>query len=172
MLLRNPVISRALFSLAVLSSAFLLFLVQPMIAKQILPYLGGSPAVWQTSMVFFQTLLLLGYAYAHFSHRWLGNKRQIYLHVTLFLGSLLFLPITLHTQTPFHAAQQPVGWLLYALLVSIGLPFFLLSANAPMLQHWFSQTHDEAAENPYFLYGASNFGSFAALLSYPFLIEP
>ena len=153
-------------------SAFLIFLVQPMVTKMLLPFLGGTSAVWNTSMVFYQLLLLAGYLYAHIGLRCLGAKKQTILHISLLILALITLPLTLHTTIDIEAAQNPIWWLLSVLLISVGLPFFLLSANAPLIQSWFARTTHKNASNPYFLYSASNFGSFIALLSYPFLIEP
>ncbi len=163
---------RTSFTLAIFSSAFLLFLIQPMMSKLVLPHLGGSPAVWQTSIMFYQALLLCGYLYAHLSHRIFGNRGQIRLQLVIVGLSLICLPLTLKTAGNIDPSQEPVMWLLVALLFSVGMPFFLLASNSPMMQHWFAQLPDEAAENPYFLYSASNLGSFIALLGYPFLLEP
>ncbi len=160
------------YTAAIFVSAFLLFLIQPILAKELLPHLGGTPAVWNTSMIFYQSLLLGGYLYAHLSTGWLGMRRQPLIHVALIGASLLFLPVTLHTELWFAPEASPIPWLLLVLLASIGLPFFLLSANAPILQKWYAHTGHPSAGNPYFLYSASNLGSFLALLGYPFLIEP
>lgn len=161
-----------LFSLAMFLSALLLFLVQPMFAKMALPLLGGTPAVWNTCMVFYQAVLLAGYAYAHWSAQFLGVRRQALLHLALLAAVLAVLPIEAARGWTPPAAGNPVPWLLMLLAVSVGLPFFVLSATAPMLQKWFAQTPHPAAPDPYFLYGASNLGSMAALLSYPVLVEP
>lgn len=163
---------RLLFTLTVFLSAFLLFLVQPLMARLILPLLGGSPAVWQTSMMFFQLLLLGGYFYVHLTRQYLDVARQWRLHVCLLVASLLFLPLSLTTMPGMDGPEQPVTWLVLALLMSVSLPFFVLSASAPLLQRWFSLLDDPAAGNPYFLYSASNLGSMIALLGYPFFIEP
>lgn len=163
---------RLLFTLTILLSAFLLFLIQPMLSKIILPRLGGSPAVWQTAMMFYQTLLLGGYIYAHASTRWLGTRRQSRFHIAFLLVSCICLPISLHVTTLFDPSTEPVRYLLVTLFLTIGLPFFILSANAPLIQHWYACHAHTASRNPYTLYSASNFGSFTALLSYPFLIEP
>lgn len=162
---------RALFTLSILLSAFLLFLIQPMLSKIILPQLGGSPAVWQTAMMFYQALLLGGYVYAHASTRWLGTRMQSRLHGALLLVSFAALPISLYATSLFAPTAEPVSFLLVSLLLTIGLPFFVLSANAPLVQHWYASHHATRQFNPYVLYSASNLGSFAALLAYPFLIE-
>ncbi len=161
----------ALFSATLFVSAFLMFLVEPMIARMVLPLLGGAPAVWNTCLVFFQAVLVGGYAYAHGATGWLGLRRHIVVHSVLLLAPLLVLPIALH-QPPPTAGQHPVAWLLLVLTASIGLPFFVVSTSAAVLQKWFSATDHESARDPYFLYVASNLGSFIALLAYPVIVEP
>ncbi len=163
----------SLFAVAIFLNATLLFSVQPLFTKMVLPLLGGSPAVWNTCLLFFQTLLLAGYLYAHLTSRWLSDRAQALLHLAL-LGSAVFvLPIHVPASWSHPPGMAlPIGWLLGLLTVSFGLPFFVLSAGAPMLQRWFAGTRHTAAHNPYFLYAASNLGSFAALLAYPFVIEP
>lgn len=153
-----------------LFSALLLFSIQPLAGKLLLPLLGGAPAVWNTVMVFFQAMLLLGYAYAHWSVRFLGLRRQPWVHVGLLVVAGLTLPFAMRAEgTNFN---QPAFWVLITLAREIGLPVFALAATAPLLQKWFSSTDDPAAADPYFLYAASNAGSFAALFAYPLLIEP
>lgn len=164
----------ALFAITLLLNALLLFLVQPMIARMLLPYLGGTPAVWNTCMVFFQALLLAGYAYSHLITQWLTVRTQTVLHCGLLVVAAIVFPLemsesslqSLNSQTP------PVFWLLKSLLLMVGLPFFMLSTGGPLLQQWFSTTKHSSAKDPYFLYSASNLGSLAALLGYPLLIEP
>jgi len=163
----------SVFAAAIFLNAALLFSVQPLFTKMVLPLLGGSPAVWNTCLLFFQALLLGGYLYAHLTSRWLSSRTQAILHVSLLIAAILVLPI--HVPESWRqppGIALPIGWLLGLLTVSLGLPFFLLSAGAPMMQRWFAGTRHAAAQNPYFLYAASNLGSFAALLAYPFLIEP
>lgn len=160
-----------LFAGTLFFSAFLMFLVEPMIARLVLPLLGGSPSVWNTCLVFFQAMLLGGYAYAHGATRYLGVRRHIVVHAALLMLPLLVLPIGLHHAAP-AVSDSPAAWLLVALLGSIGLPFFVLSTSAAVLQKWFSATDDRSAGDPYFLYAASNLGSFIALLAYPLLVEP
>jgi hypothetical protein len=160
-----------LFAATLFASAFLMFLVEPMIARMVLPLLGGAPAVWNTCLVFFQAMLLFGYAYAHGATRYLGVRRHLVLHSIVLLLPLLVLPIGLHHATP-QPSENPVIWLLVVLFGSIGLPFFVLSTSAAVLQKWFSATDDTAARDPYFLYAASNLGSFIALLAYPLIVEP
>jgi hypothetical protein len=161
-----------LFTVTLFVSATLLFLVQPMIAKMVLPLLGGTPAVWNTCMVFFQAVLLAGYSYAHATTAWLGVRRQLLLHLPLLLVPLVVLPLGIrHGWTP-PASANPIPWLLLFLTVSVGLPFFVLSTSAPLLQKWFAATGHPAGRDPYFLYAASNLGSMLALLGYPVLVEP
>lgn len=160
-----------LFGAGLWASAVLMFLVEPMAAKMVLPHLGGAPAVWNTCVVFFQGMLLAGYAYAHAGPGWLGVHRHAIIHVGLLLGSTLALPSALRMGSP-AGDSDPIGWLLLELLTSLGLPFFLLATTAPLLQKWFSRTRHQAARDPYFLYAASNFGSLVGLLLYPAVVEP
>jgi spermidine synthase len=161
-----------LFSFTLFISAFLLFWVQLMFAKMILPALGGSPSVWNTCLFFFQATLLLGYGYSHLTTRWWGTRRQAIIHSLLLLLPIAFLPITVAKGwVPPHDAN-PVPWLLALLLVSVGLPFFVVSTSAPLVQKWFADTDHPASSDPYFLYTASNLGSMLGVLSYPILIEP
>jgi spermidine synthase len=153
-------------------SALLLFLVQPMVGKMILPMLGGSPAVWNTCMVFFQAMLLAGYLYAHATTSWLGPRKQAVLHLVLLAVPFLVLPIAVNKALAPEGEANPVIGVLVLLVVTVGLPFFVVSASAPLLQKWFASTDHPAAQDPYFLYGASNLGSMLALVFYPWLIEP
>jgi len=150
------------FPVTIFLSAFLLFQVQPIIARKLLPQFGGTPAVWSTCLLFFQAVLLAGYVYAH----WLERK---WLHVTLLAASLLFLPIAVHSAIG-AGAGGPTKQILLLLAVSVGGPYFLLSSTAPLIQRWFAAANPN--ESPWRLYALSNFGSFLALLSYPFAIEP
>jgi hypothetical protein len=161
----------ALFVLTIFLSAALLFLVQPMFAKMLLPLLGGTPAVWNTSVVFFQLALLAGYLYAHLVVRWLDARRQAVLHAAVLLLPAMALPITVRAPGD-PSSTGPAAWLFAALLLSVGLPFFAVSTSAPLLQRWFARTTHRAARDPYFLYAASNAGSLGALVAYPFVIEP
>jgi hypothetical protein len=161
-----------LYAAALLLSAALLFMLQPMVARMILPFLGGSPAVWNTCLLFFQSVLLLGYLYAHFAGKWLGIKRQMVVHVALIAAALYFLPVTIPPGLMERLDINPVHKVLGVLLLSVGFPFLVLSANAPLLQKWFSTTDHRAARDPYFLYAASNAGSLLGLLAYPFWLEP
>jgi hypothetical protein len=153
-------------------SAALLFWVQPMFGKTVLPLLGGSPAVWNTCMVFYQATLMAGYAYAHVSAKRLGLRPQAMLHLGLLALVLISLPVGLPEGWRPPAEGGPHGWLFLLLLVSVGPGFFVISATAPMLQKWFSRMSHPASKDPYFLYAASNLGSMGALLGYPLLIEP
>lgn len=161
-----------LYTLAIFVNATLLFLVQPMFARMVLPLLGGSPAVWNTSLVFFQAVLLAGYAYAHATSKWLGVKKQAILHCVLLLLPLFLLPIAVPAGWTPPAQNNPIPWLLALLSVSVGMPFFVISAGSPLLQKWFAATGHHAAQDPYFLYAASNLGSMMALLGYPIFVEP
>ncbi|OYX36447.1 MAG: spermidine synthase [Caulobacterales bacterium 32-69-10] len=162
-----------LFAGAVFMSAALVFLVEPMMGKLILPLLGGSPAVWNTSLAFFQIALLVGYAYAHGLQRWIRSVRaQAVIHVAVLLAAALTLPLRLSAvmgEPP--AAGMPALWLMGMLTLSIGAPFAALSATAPLLQAWYARTRG-GEQNPYVLYAASNLGSLLALLAYPAIVEP
>ena len=162
------------FPLTLFVGSSLLFLVQPMIAKMLLSRLGGSPAIWNTCMVFFQAVLLAGYAYAHAISAYLNLRRQIIVHVAVLLlpCSVSLLPIAVAADATPPGTGNPSLWLLGTLAVGVGLPFFAVSATAPLLQKWFASSGDTAATDPYYLYVSSNLGSVLALLSYPFLLEP
>lgn len=150
-------------------SAFLLFLVQPIIAKQILPWFGGSSAVWTTALVFFQSILLAGYAYADLTTR-MGVRRQTLTHIGLLVVSLLTLPILASAQWQPRGDEEPISRILLLLTVTIGLPYFLLSATTPLLQSWYWQRFKSVV--PYRLFALSNFASLLALVGFPFLFEP
>ncbi|HZZ82640.1 MAG TPA: hypothetical protein VFE62_29350, partial [Gemmataceae bacterium] len=159
------------FAVSLFASAILLFLVQPMIGKMILPQLGGTPAVWNTCMVFFQGVLLIGYGYTHMLATTQPTRRQVLIH-----GALLFLPFIV---LPFSLGEwhpptdsNPIFSLMGKLALMVGLPFFMVSTTAPLLQKWFHHTGHHAAKDPYFLYGASNFGSMLGLALYPTVMEP
>jgi hypothetical protein len=153
-------------------SAGLMFLIEPMVAKIVLPRLGGSPAVWSTCLLFFQAVLLLGYAYAHALTRLLSRPMQILVHVGLVLPlAALTLPVDLGAGAP-PPGEAPALWLLRRLALAAGPPVFVISATAPLLQSWFADLDHEAAGDPYFLYAGSNAGSLLALLAYPLLVEP
>ena len=161
-----------LYAAALFVSALLLFSIQPMFAKMVLPKLGGAPAVWSVAMVFFQTVLLAGYAYAYVLNRLLPPRWAAMFQLLLLSITATMLPIAI---APGWGAPPQDGtalWLFGLFAVSIGLPFFTLSASAPLLQSWFASSGHKQAGNPYVLYAASNLGSFAALLAYPAIIEP
>jgi hypothetical protein len=160
------------FTVSMFVSAALLFLVEPMLAKMALPMLGGTPAVWNTCLVFFQTMLLAGYLYAYAVTKWLSRRVQIILHISVALTPLAVLPLHIPAGWEPPSQSSPVLWVLAMLSVAVGLPFFLLSASTPMLQRWFSHSGHKSANDPYFLYAASNAGSLVGLLGYPLLLEP
>jgi hypothetical protein len=162
-----------LFGVTIFVSSALLFSIQPMIAKMLLPLLGGTPAVWNTCMVFFQAVLLCGYAYALVVSRW-PLKRQLVAQLVMLCLAFISLPIGISHSwaNSVPPSDNPSLWLLLCLAASVGLPFFIVSSNSPLLQKWFSRTSTEAARDPYFLYSASNAGSLLALLAYPALMEP
>jgi hypothetical protein len=191
---------RALYAVALFVSAMLLFVVQPMVAKMILPLLGGTPAVWTTCLVFFQATLLLGYLYSHAAARWMRPRTQSGVHLVMLavpflMLPLMTLPLRLEHVWPLEGSAppilavvhhlgistwleqprdpaHPVFWLLLLLAVSVGIPFFVVSATAPLLQHWFACTGQPKANDPYVLYAASNAGSILGLIGYPILVEP
>jgi spermidine synthase len=160
------------FAATLFTSAFLIFAVQPMASKMLLPLLGGSPSVWNTAMVFFQAMLLAGYAYAHFVAKYLPLKMQAILHLALLIVFTCVLPLALPVDAQAPEESGQALWQLGVMLTSIGGPFFVLAASAPLFQHWFASSGHEDAENPYFLYAISNTGSMLALLGYPLLAEP
>jgi hypothetical protein len=160
------------FTSAIFVSAFLLFAVQPMFAKMVLPRLGGSPSVWSVAMCFFQAALLIGYAYAHLLTRTLSLMSAVVVHVGISLLALVALPIGLAVGWDRPPLDYTAFWLIGLFAVSIGIPFIAVSANSPLLQVWFSRTGHPHAGDPYFLYGSSNVGSLIALLGYPILFEP
>ncbi|GAC1644624.1 MAG: fused MFS/spermidine synthase [Candidatus Dormibacteraceae bacterium] len=162
----------AVFTICLFGSAFLLFLVEPMVGKMVLPLAGGTPAVWTTSVLFFQTVLLVGYGYSHWLAMRLQWRFQGLLHGLILLVPLAVLPIHLIPGWNPPTSESPVFWLVLLLSVTVGLPFFVLSTTSPLIQYWFSRTGHPHARDPYFLYRASNLGSALGLLSYPALIEP
>jgi len=161
-----------LFSVAIFLNALLLFWMQPMFARMVLPLLGGAPAVWNTALVFFQAGLLAGYAYAHFINARLAVRWQGPVHMAVMLVPLAVLPIGIAQGWTPPADAHPVPWLMALMTVSVGLPFFAVATNGALLQHWFSRTGHRDAGDPYFLYSASNLGSLIALLGYPVLFAP
>jgi hypothetical protein len=160
------------YTAAIFVSALLLFSVQPLFTKMVLPRLGGSPAVWSVAMVFFQSLLLGGYAYAHFLMQLRNRTLPVVIHLVLLGCAMLTLPLSIASGWGDPPTSGYALWLLGLFAVSIGLPFFALAANNPLLQAWFVRTGHPNGPDPYFLYASSNIGSFLALLSYPVLLEP
>ncbi len=160
----------ALYALTIFTSAVLLFLVQPIIAKQILPWFGGSAAVWTTCMVFFQFVLLFGYAYADWTTRWLKPRRQALMHLSLLVLSLAVLPIIADAAWKPAGEEEPTWRILGLLTLTIGLPYFLLSTTGPLVQAWFARRFPNATV--YRLFALSNFGSLLSLIAYPFAVEP
>jgi hypothetical protein len=160
------------YTAAIFVSALLLFSVQPLFTKMVLPRLGGSPAVWSVAMVFFQSLLLAGYAYAHYLMRLRNRMIPVAVHLVLLAVALATLPLSIAGGWGEPPASGYAIWLLGLFAVSIGLPFFALAANNPLLQAWFVRSGHPNGPDPYFLYASSNIGSFLALLSYPVLLEP
>ena len=161
-----------LFGATMFLSALLLFWVQLITAKMLLPRLGGTPAVWTTCMLFFQVLLLAGYSYVLVTTAWIGPRKQATLHLALLLLSLLFLPLASGSLPSISERSNPALWLFAHLLTVLGLPIFLISTTSPLLQKWFTRTGHTAANDPYFLFSISNAGSLLALLSYPLILEP
>lgn len=164
----------SLFAATLFAGAFLLFWIEPLIAKLLLPLLGGTPSVWNTCMLFFQVMLLAGYAYVLAITKWLGPRQQAGFHLMLLMFAAISLPIGVSAAAAgsVPAQSNPILWLLGILLTTVGFPFFVISATAPLLQKWFSETRHPSARDPYFLYAASNAGSFAALIGFPLLLEP
>ena len=157
------------FPLTIFLGAFLLFQVQPLIGKYILPWFGGGPGVWTTCMLFFQVLLLAGYAYAHLVTKYLRPRKQIILHTTLVIVAVAMLPIVPSDSWKPHGTENPTLYILLILTVALGLPYFVLSTTGPLIQHWFLLSNP--GRSPYRLYALSNGGSLLALMSYPFYFE-
>jgi hypothetical protein len=166
----SPAIGRFFFAATVLLSAFLLFQVQPLLGKSILPWFGGSPAVWTTAMLFFQITLFAGYAYAHGIVRFLPTTAQAGLHTIVLTAACLLLPIVPAESWKGRDVEDPTGVIFALLAVTVGLPYFALSATGPLLQAWYHAW--KADGSPYRLYALSNAGSLAGLLTYPLLVEP
>ncbi len=176
-----PAVMLLVFAFTLFVSASLLFLIEPMVGKMMLPLMGGTPAVWNTCMVFFQAVLLAGYGYAHATTKWLGPRNQARAHlavlVTPFLLFALNAALAAGVLAPnrifiFGQESNPIPALLLVLTLSVGVPMFVVCTGAPLLQRWFASTDHPAARDPYFLYGASNLGSMLALVGYPFVVEP
>src|SRR5215813_11060013 len=162
----------ATFTAAITLSAALVFMVQPMFTKMVLPRFGGAPSVWSMAIVFFQAALLAGYAYAHWLTRYASGRASVAIHLVVMVAAAFALPLSIAVGWDRPPATAEALWLIGLFTASIGLPFFALAANSPLLQAWFARTDHPAAKDPYFLYAASNVGSFLALVSYPIVIEP
>lgn len=170
-----------LYAVTLFVSAFLLFLVQPIVGKMLLPTLGGTPLAWNTCMVFFQILLLGGYLYSHLTTKWFGVHKQSRWHLVLLGLTLLVLavvagiykqPVAIDKDLTPQGQDLPIFGILLVLFLAVGVPFFAIATSAPLLQRWFSQSGHSAAKDPYFLYAASNVGSVLALVVYPLWVEP
>jgi spermidine synthase len=161
-----------IFTATIFLNAFLLFLIEPIVARMLQPLLGGAPAIWNTAMVFYQAALLGGYVYAHFFTRLLGIRRQAFFHLGLLILAAIVLPIQIPAGWNPPVEENPISWLILALCAIVGLPFFAISAGNPLLQRWFAATGHPISTDPYFLYSAGNLGSMIGLISYPVLVEP
>ena len=159
-----------LFAVTIFLSAFLLFQIQPMMAKFILPWFGGGPGVWTVCLLFFQVCLLAGYAYAHAISHFFSRRTQVIVHVVLLVAALFFLPIAPSARWGPELGVNPTWRILLMLTFCLGLPYFVLASTGTLLQAWFSRVH--SGVSPYRLYALSNAGSLLALVSYPFLFEP
>jgi hypothetical protein len=171
-LARNASAMMWVFTVTTFLSALLLFAIQPMFAKMVLPVLGGSPSVWSVSVFFFQAALLAGYLYAHLLITRSPPHLTGLIHLGVCVVAVICLPIGLSRLWGDPPAGEPYFWQLGMFATSIGLPFIAVSANAPLLQAWFARTGHPNARDPYFMYAASNLGSLIALLGYPFFLEP
>ena len=160
------------FTLTIFLSAGLLFFIQPLFAKLVLPILGGSSSVWTTAMLFFQSVLVVGYIYAHLSTKYLPIKWQLGLHIALWACALIFVPISVQMNWISDPSKISTGQTLIIFAIGVGVPFAVLAANAPLIQKWYSMTNGPSSDDPYFLYSASNVGSLLALLAFPFVAEP
>ena len=161
-----------LFTVTIFTSALLLFFVQPLFTRIVLPQIGGAAAVWTTAMLFFQTVLIGGYVYAHLLTRHLPVRAQIGVHLALLCLAVIFLPLAVPAGWEYNADQPVVTQTLWLYALGVGLPFAVLSANAPLIQSWYRRSGGPSAEDPYFLYAASNLGSLVALLAFPLVAEP
>lgn len=168
----SPRVIAAVLTLTVFINAALLFSVEPLISKLVLPLLGGTPSVWNTCLVFFQAALLVGYAYAHALTRVRNTRRRAVLHIVVLALSCISLPLAIRATGDPPPGGAGILWLLALLTATLGVPFVMLASGAPILQRWLADSRHPDAANPYFLYAASNLGSLIALLSYPVLIEP
>jgi hypothetical protein len=161
-----------LFTATIFTSALLLFFVQPLFTRMVLPQIGGAAAVWTTAMLFFQTVLIGGYLYAHILTRYVPPLAQVAIHIALLLLALLFLPLAVPDGWQYDPSRPVVTQTLWLYALGVGLPFAVLSATAPLIQSWYRRSGGPSADDPYFLYAASNFGSLVALLAFPLVAEP
>ena len=161
-----------LFTATIFTSALLLFFVQPLFTRMVLPQIGGAAAVWTTAMLFFQTVLIGGYLYAHLMTRHVPTLAQVGIHIAMLLLALMFLPLAVPEGWQYDPARPVVTQTLWLYAVGVGLPFGVLSANAPLIQSWYRKSGGPSADDPYFLYAASNLGSLVALLAFPLVAEP
>lgn len=169
---RSGRIVPVLFTATIFTSALLLFFVQPLFTRLVLPQIGGAPAVWTTAMLFFQTVLIGGYLYAHLMTRHVPTLAQVAIHIALLLLALMVLPLAVPAGWQYDPARPVVTQTLWLYLLGVGLPFAVLSANAPLIQSWYRKSGGPNADDPYFLYAASNLGSLVALLAFPLVAEP
>jgi hypothetical protein len=161
-----------LFAITLFLGSFLLFVVEPMVARMVLPVMGGVPMVWNTCVVFFQMMLLVGYGYAYGASKWIDLRRHTVAHSVILLLPFAVLPLAIQPGAAPSPDSNPLPWLLLVLATTVGLPFVVVSTSASVLQHWFSRTGHRAARDPYFLYASSNLGSLLALVAYPAIVEP
>lgn len=168
----SPRFVAVLFTLTIFTSASLLFFVQPLFTRLVLPSIGGASAVWTTAMLFFQSVLIGGYLYAHITTRYLPVRWQMGLHLALWAIALWFLPLALPDAKVIDGVASPALQTLILYALGVGMPFAVLSANAPLIQSWYGRSGGPSAEDPYFLYGASNLGSLISLLAFPLIAEP
>ena len=159
----SPRFVAVLFTITIFTSASLLFFVQPLFTRIVLPSIGGASAVWTTAMLFFQSVLIAGYFYAHLTTRYLPVRWQMGLHLALWAFALWFLPLALPENLQLDAGVSPALHTLILYALGVGVPFAVLSANAPLIQSWYGRSGGPSAEDPYFLYGASNLGSLISL---------
>ncbi len=169
---RDRLFTPFLFTLTIFTSACLLFFVQPLFTRQVLPQIGGAAAVWTTAMLFFQTVLIAGYVYAHLMTKYLTVLQQVIIHLALLGLAVFFLPLTVPASWSYDPASPVVTQTLWLYALGVGLPFGVLSANAPLIQSWYRRSGGPHAQDPYFLYAASNLGSLVALLAFPLVAEP
>ncbi|KKK87431.1 hypothetical protein LCGC14_2753310, partial [marine sediment metagenome] len=160
------------FGITIFIASFMIFWIQPLYSKTLLPILGGSPSVWNTSLFFYQTALFVGYAYSHFLTRKFNLKQQIYIHISIGALAFISLPVTVPQYEPAWVLSHPTLWLFSILTVYVGPAFVVLSSTSPLLQRWYSYTKLKNSHDPYFFYSISNAGNIAALVLFILLLEP